>query len=296
MGQLCSAASLGGGARAVGMGGAYTAVADDGTAAYWNPAGITQVKLGLTPTVGIQGKFGEIQDVILNQDFIDFEGTLKANYGAGLTLRHFALNAFGEISGRIEQQDGQPQLTIEHVMRGNLTLAKEFTGLFALGLNAKYVSVQSDTQNYLGEKIDSSKGTGFAVDLGAMAKVGKLVRVGGVLKDYPITKVKLDNGQVYELPTKIVVGGAVRVPALGTLVAVDLEAPFKGEEKEVVYHLGVEQPILGLVFLRAGGYKAQERFNLTAGLGLKLGPVMLDAAAVLNKDNPAYQATLGVKF
>jgi hypothetical protein len=36
--------SLGAGARALGMGGSFTAVADDGTSAYWNPAGLGGLK------------------------------------------------------------------------------------------------------------------------------------------------------------------------------------------------------------------------------------------------------------
>ncbi len=35
--------SYGAGARALGMGGAYVAVADDATAAYWNPAGLPAI-------------------------------------------------------------------------------------------------------------------------------------------------------------------------------------------------------------------------------------------------------------
>ena len=35
---------VGSGARAIGMGGAFIAVADDATAASWNPAGLTQLK------------------------------------------------------------------------------------------------------------------------------------------------------------------------------------------------------------------------------------------------------------
>lgn len=36
--------STGGGARALGMGGAFTALADDATGAFWNPAGLTQIR------------------------------------------------------------------------------------------------------------------------------------------------------------------------------------------------------------------------------------------------------------
>jgi len=36
---------LGVGARADGMGGAYSAVADEATALYWNPAALTRIRL-----------------------------------------------------------------------------------------------------------------------------------------------------------------------------------------------------------------------------------------------------------
>ena len=35
---------MGVGARALGMGGAFTAIADDATAAYWNPAGLVKIE------------------------------------------------------------------------------------------------------------------------------------------------------------------------------------------------------------------------------------------------------------
>lgn len=42
--------STGGGARALGLGGAFTGIADDATGAFWNPAGLVQIQ-------GIQGGF-----------------------------------------------------------------------------------------------------------------------------------------------------------------------------------------------------------------------------------------------
>ena len=57
------------GARAAGMGGAFTAVADDATALYWNPAGLEQVKhLNLTAAAAGQCNdvdiIGDVRDII----------------------------------------------------------------------------------------------------------------------------------------------------------------------------------------------------------------------------------------
>ncbi|HEX3135666.1 MAG TPA: hypothetical protein VHX44_19040, partial [Planctomycetota bacterium] len=45
---------IGAGARALGMGGAFTAVADDATANTWNPAGMTQLE---RPEASISGAY-----------------------------------------------------------------------------------------------------------------------------------------------------------------------------------------------------------------------------------------------
>lgn len=56
--------STGGGARALGMGGAFTGIADDATGAFWNPAGLTQL-------TGTQGGFMHSQRFggTVNYDF-----------------------------------------------------------------------------------------------------------------------------------------------------------------------------------------------------------------------------------
>jgi len=107
--QASIAASPGMGARAMGMGGAFTAVADDGTAAYWNPAGITQFRFGVTPTFGGVGDWQGITDLL--QKVEKFEGiknyddlgalgiseaNLALNAGVGLNFSGFALNVFGD--------------------------------------------------------------------------------------------------------------------------------------------------------------------------------------------------------
>ena len=50
---------VGSGARAVGMGGAFIAIADDATAASWNPAGLIQLE---TPELSIVGAYVDRQE------------------------------------------------------------------------------------------------------------------------------------------------------------------------------------------------------------------------------------------
>ena len=286
---ICTAASLEVGARALGMGGAYTAIADDGSAAYWNPAGITQVKAGLACQGGVRGNWQTL-DAIAKQDPSLVDGNFGFVGAAGLTFEHLAINGVtklevGEVTSGITAR-------INRTTAGTLTLATECTELLALGVNAKYLSLEGKTITAGGST--ETRGNGLAADLGALVKVGKLVRVGAVVKDYSLTKMKL-NGDPYELPTRLVLGGAVKVPLLGMVIAADLETPLRGEG-DPVFHVGLEQPFLGILLLRAGGYQEADKFNLTAGAGLKLGPVLLDVAADLGAEKPALYATAGVQF
>ncbi len=57
------------GAKAHAMGGAFTAIADDASAVYWNPAGLTQTKiLGLNANIGVQADLDQISKIA---DFVD---------------------------------------------------------------------------------------------------------------------------------------------------------------------------------------------------------------------------------
>jgi len=65
---------VGSGARALGMGGAFIAVADDATAASWNPGGLIQLE---KPEISVVGAF-----VYRNED--NHFGTNPAALGASL--------------------------------------------------------------------------------------------------------------------------------------------------------------------------------------------------------------------
>jgi hypothetical protein len=289
--QLCTASNWGIGARALGMGGAYTAIADDGTAAYWNPAGITQVNMGLLLNGGVQGDW-QMVDAVKEQDPAALDGKFGFNAAAGLTFERLALNFWTGLQAEEVVGNSEKTMGINRSKQGVLTLATEFTELVALGVNAKYLYLEEENFTLDGST-GKDNGQGFALDLGGLFKVGKLVRVGAVLKDYPLTKMEI-NGDAYEFPTKVVLGGAVKIPLLGMVVAADVESSLRSEG-QTVFHVGIEQPILGILFVRAGGYQSAEGFSWTAGGGLKLGPVLVDVAADLG-DESSFYATAGIKF
>ena len=67
---------VGSGARAVGMGGAFIAIADDATAASWNPAGLIQLE---SPEISIVGAFTNNSEDIFSQSHPEADTTGKTD-------------------------------------------------------------------------------------------------------------------------------------------------------------------------------------------------------------------------
>jgi len=85
------------GARAVGMGESFTAVADDPTAMYWNPAGLIQARgtqFNLTHGVWLQG---------VNSEFFGFSQNLDEDGAIGGSLNYLGTGSF---DGALETSSG----------------------------------------------------------------------------------------------------------------------------------------------------------------------------------------------
>lgn len=302
------------GARAIGMGGAYSAVADDGTAVYWNPAGITQSRFVFMPVAGGSGEwdgiFAFLRELSEGESYPELKaGTVSgaANLGLGFNTSGFGLHVFGDMTMYSSKEAGKMDITGK--AQGALTLARTFTPLLAVGGNIKYVHVLQGTTE-INKEIRYGGGSGWAVDLGGMFRLGETVRAAAVVRDFPLDEIKLSGDRYtgstlahqewegrYSLPTVLVVGGAVKVPVLGTLVAADLETPLGGGQTSL--RVGLEQPVLplGLLAVRVGGYTEEGDFNLTGGLGTRLGPVKVDVAGVwADKAISGLYLTAGLQF
>lgn len=142
--------NVGVGPRAIAMGGAFTSIADDATAMYWNPSGIAFIErneivfsqtnwiadininfIGLVIPAGTAGNFG-LSITALSMD--DMEVTTEFNPdGLGATF-----SAGSYVFG--------------------LSYARKLYDTFAIGANIKYVR----------EDISDSKAEGFALDIGTL--------------------------------------------------------------------------------------------------------------------------------
>lgn len=346
------AAGLGYGARAIGMGGAYTAVADDGTAPYWNPAGISQIKiLTLTPGVGVYGKYDQKQfDEMMNST--DYPPTIPETRISlplylGISTRYAALNAFIDININTWDKDSYYKVYADGSGYGTLTGAATFDQL-RIGANVKMVSgstaqghiskvTVADPQHPKEEELNvlrdgnnnyiiSANGNGWSFDLGALYTIDEQWKVGAVGRNllssvnwagevhkYTIDEEKLvdsatvdfkESVQPYSatssLPRTFAFGASYKPYKSGLLAAdVEIISADEADLNQTRLHLGFEQTALWNIFaLRLGAFTEKDQpVGLTAGLGLKLGPFMLDLAA-LKAGESEYGAfiTGGLKF
>ncbi len=123
------------GARAIGMGGSFVALANDVSAIYWNPAGMT--KVGLTGGV--------------NFSYADWLADTKFNYVAVVinagSIGRFGLNftslSMPDMEVRTEfEPEGTGEFFSALDLGMGMSYARSITDRFSLGFNAKYIREQ----------------------------------------------------------------------------------------------------------------------------------------------------------
>ena len=306
--------TLGYGARALGMGGAYTAIADDGTAPYWNPAGITQKLIAITPSLALQGDPSKALEILQNTTFPPNFPELNLDFQAlgGVTTKWLAVTALVDVDAVTTDDTGSATeygylvLTGAHQLGGGLAVGANFKKIFGQSMSYE---INSDPN------LTNGVADGMAFDLGVLYRLklpflGDLVKVGAVARNLGWKVTWTDTKTPYNfdgldfvagtpespvetditMPPTYAAGVALRVPLIGTMVAGDYEIT----DGTSTIHLGVEQSLL-LLKVRAGMFTDGELTGYTGGLGLALGPLLLDAA-VVKSDNLGIYITGGFKL
>ncbi len=271
---------LGSGARAIGLGGAYTAVSGDINAISYNPAGLAALRrseAGFTRAELVEG---------ISYNFLGYSRpAAKGNIGLGV-------NYLGQSSiegrGANREATGSFQASDTAV---NLAYARPLTGRAALGLNFKYIT----------SRIAGETANGWAVDAGWQYEMPvKGLGLGFAVQNLGPKLKFLDEGSALPLTAS---AGAGYMLLDNVLLSLDVSRQVS--EKSAVFSLGSEYAVFNSVFMRAGyltsaasgGSGLADTGAFKAGFGLKLKGFNLDYAVTPFGDiGKAHRISLGAGF
>lgn len=244
-------------ARAIGMGEAYTAVSEDASAIYWNPAGLAAAKHS---------------NVLFNHNewILDIRGEFAAlslvrkKSAWGFHLRSFSI---GDIQVRADVPTTDPlETTSAHYLSAGISYARRMSEKLNAGVTVKY----------LFEKIYVESATGFAADLGLTYRTPfQNLKVGAVLQN--LGKMGKFQNEATTLPVIARLGFLYDLPlkteSVSALLAADVVKP---SSENVRFHLGSEVLIWKQIALRGGYLIGYEARNFTLGLGFVRSAIRLD--------------------
>lgn len=174
------------GPRAQGMGGAFVGVADDASAAWWNPAGLAS---GAFFNVLIEkGRVTQPEEVVGDAPALrnSASGFAAAFPALGLSYYRLQLSQIAPISpteggpGSRQQQEGDLRLLTRAVSQFGMTVGQSIGDHLVLGSTVKLLraGVASGALPASGDLLDAAddlgieRNTKFDLDLGAMARFG----------------------------------------------------------------------------------------------------------------------------
>jgi hypothetical protein len=274
---------IGVGARAAGMGGAYSSVADDLTALYWNPAGLADVK-------GVSGSFS-YTSWFYGFSHMFAAATMPLGTNFQIAVQIISLTSQNIEVTTFDQPDGTGLFYKVQDLSGGLTLSGFLTNQFSFGVTAKYVS----------NGIANLSAGGIAFDIGTKYETG----VQGIKIGFAI--MNLGTEQQYsgsDLQSTMKLDPAFKqAPQDFAILAYPFQLPLtfragisseliKSEEHALTaafdfvtmsdiseqFIIGAEYTWNDLLSLRGGYVFGQSQFNICGGVGIKYIGGGLDGA------------------
>jgi hypothetical protein len=268
--------SLGAGSRAMGMAGAYTAVANDVTAGYWNPAGLTDAKPAEILFMHSKQFISSIQ-----YNYLTASSRMKDGSTIGISFLYLTINgipdsreAYDEIVGRTDYSRVRRFNTGDYTLF--LTYANSYTDKLSYGVNVKLIG-----RDY---EVESALGLGF--DIGLKYKLYNNLTVGAMLRDVTSSIMTWSTGRKELITPSIRTGISYLLHwdkfNLAFQPAVDFNILFENREYAAQFNAGpvsvdalagLEVAYKNTLALRAG-YDDLNRFN--TGIGITIPKITFD--------------------
>ncbi|MFH1957034.1 MAG: PorV/PorQ family protein [bacterium] len=259
------------GAGPVGMGGAYTAIANDINALYYNPAGISGIRqnqIGATHTEWLEG---------INYDFAG--GVIPVRSGSiGISAVYLTT---GKIEGRDESGNKSNDFYSSDLAI-MLSHARQINTNMQLGGSIKLIR----------QSIADENADGFAIDAGVMRKISGRVNLGLTIRNLGPKMEFID--EKYSLPLSVIAGTSYNLVGIFNLA---MDIAYEPVDKKRTICLGTEFFPMQFFALRAGylfqavgalynsgnnisNSKVTEQNGLGGGIGIKVLGYNLDYAIV----------------
>lgn len=222
------------GARAVAMGEAFTAVADDATALYFNPAGLIQLNRP-------EAVFGFI-DYPAGLKFVHFGGAMPARALSGVWGFHItSLFTDDMIETTPEMPYGTGRTFTASDLAAAVTYCQRLTDKFSVGVNLKL----------LNERLADAAATGWAADVGTFYSTGwKRLNIGMVIQNFG-PDMDFENAP-FPLPINFKFGASIVALDRGMYRLLAAGEFIHPNDNLEVYNVGLELNIMRMLSLRTG--------------------------------------------
>ena len=267
---------IGVGPRAVGMGGAFTASANDINSMYWNPAGLSRMN-------SKEAYFNHVDWIMDVQ--LEYAGFALGVSDLGTLGAFIAVMSMDDMPVRtLERPEGTGELFSAGSIVIGLSYARNLTEEFSIGFNAKYI----------GEHIWNESANTFAIDIGTQYVIPFLneFRLGASISNFG-PKMKMNGRDIiqtttvgagegnlintdlqldeFELPLLLRIGVAVdAIKTAENRLTIAADAIHPNDNSEYV-NAGLEYTWNETFFIR-GGYKSlfeeEGEQGLTLGVGI----------------------------
>jgi len=280
------------GARAIGMGSAFVALANDGTAGYWNPAGLSEINYPQVILMHANRFSGEV-----NYDYLSVSLPWNDKNAIGISVIRLGIDripdtrnalldyGFDNLSGTNDEGEGNGILDPGSHERLDISKIRYFSNtdyafLFSFSkVKNKAISYGANIK-LLRRSIGENSALGVGFDVGILYKADSGLRLGANLMDITTTLVAWDNGTKELISPTIKTGLAYMytIPYFDIIVTplVDWDIRFENR-KYASYlnlgaiscdmHYGLELCIKRRMYIR-GGINDIKKFSTGAGISL----------------------------